>query len=153
VACALGAAWIVTVGKGQPVAVGVIAATFVAGTAFGLFFVLLGRAAESNPLWGVAAARVVGTAVLVSTSWVRGGEFPSEWRRLIGAGLLDATANWLIVTALVLTPAGLATAVSNANTPIVTMSLAWLLLEERTSRGGLIALALACVGIALIALG
>jgi len=33
------------------------------------------------------------------------------------------------------------------------MSLAWLLLEERTSRGGLIALALACVGIALIALG
>jgi len=153
VACALGAALLVAGVRGNRVTAGFIGIALLAGTAFGIFFLLLERAAETSPLWGLVAARAAGTAVLLGAIGLRLGDFRPDWRSLFGAGLLDAGANGLIVGALLLIPVGLAAAISNANTPLVTMALAWLLVGERMPRRGLVAVGLACLGIALIALG
>jgi len=153
VACALGAAWLVAGVKGNAVTAGFIGVALLAGSAFGIYFLLLERAAETSPLWGLVAARLAGTAVLLGAIGLRWADFRPDWRPLIGAGLLDAGASGLIVAALLLIPVGLAAAVSNANTPLVAMVLAWLLLGERVPRTGLAAVGLACMGIALIALG
>jgi drug/metabolite transporter (DMT)-like permease len=153
VACALGAAWMVASVRGNAVTAGIVGIALLAGTAFGIYFLLLEGAAETSPLWGLVAARAAGTAVLLGAIGVRLGNLRPDWRLLVGAGLLDAAASGLIVAALLLIPVGLAAAVSNANTPLVTMGLAWMLLGERVPRRGLVAVGLACVGIALIALG
>ncbi|MEX0625555.1 MAG: DMT family transporter [Chloroflexota bacterium] len=153
VACALVAAWLVASVKGSAVTVGFIGVALLAGSAFGIYFLLLERAAETSPLWGLVAARAAGTAVLVGAIGLRWEGFRPDWRPLVGAGVLDAGASGLIVAALLVIPVGLAAAVSNANTPLVTMALAWLLLGERMPRSGLFAVGLACAGIALIALG
>jgi drug/metabolite transporter (DMT)-like permease len=153
VACALGAAWLVAGVKGSAVTAGLMGVALLAGSAYGLYVLMLERAAETSPMWGLAAARAAGTAVLLGAIGLRWRDFRPGWHPLIGAGLLDAGASGMIVAALLLVPAGLAAAVSNANTPLVTMALAWLLLGERVPRRGLVAVGLACVGIALIALG
>ena len=153
VVCALGAAWLVAGVKGNAVTVGFIGVALLTGSAFGIYFLLLERAAETSPLWGLVAARTTGTTVLLGAIGLRWRDFRPDWRPLVGAGLLDAGASGLIVAALLLIPVGLAAAVSNANTPLVTMVLAWLLLGERVPRRGLVAVGLACAGIALIAIG
>jgi len=153
VACALGAAWLVATVKGSAVTTRFIVVALLAGSAFGIYFLLLERAAETSPLWGLVAARAAGSTVLLVAIGLRWRDFRPDWRPLVGAGLLDATASGLIVAALLLIPVGLAAAVSNANTPLVAMALAWLVLGERVPRRGLIAVGLACAGIALIAIG
>jgi drug/metabolite transporter (DMT)-like permease len=153
VASALLAAWLVATIKGSSVTAGFLAVALLAGIAFGIYFLLLERAAETSPLWGLVAARAAGTVVLLGAIGLRWGGFRADWRPLLGAGLFDAGASGLIVGALVLIPVGLAAAVSNANTPLVAMGLAWMLLGERIPRRGLVAVVLACVGIALIAMG
>lgn len=153
VACAIAAALLASARRNQPEGVSSVALALMAGLAFGVALVFLDRAAETSPLWGLAAARGAGSVlllVLIRRAWAALGQ---EWRPVVGAGLLDAGASALFIGSFVVLPVGIATAVSAAAAPLVPMALAWLVLHERVSLSGALAVALACLGIALIALG
>lgn len=153
VASAIAATLLASARRGQPGGVGSVGLAIMAGLGFGVALVFLDRAAETSPLWGLAAARGTGTVLLVA---LVGGAWPAhrqEWRPVVGAGLLDAGASTLFIGSFILIPVGISTAVSAAATPLVPMALAWFILDERVSRSGALAVALACLGIALIAVG
>jgi len=126
----------------------------VAALGFGLWFVFLDRAAEHGQLWALVASR--GSASLV----VGGGALLRSDRRplrrvapLIAlAGLLDVTANGMVVVAFMTIPVGIAAALSGTY-PLATMILARVALGEALPRLGLAAVALAVMGIVLISLG
>jgi drug/metabolite transporter (DMT)-like permease len=153
VACAIAATLLASVRRGQPGGVGSVRLAILSGLSFGVALVFLDRAAETSPLWALAAARAAGTAllfVLVTRAWRALGQ---QWRPVVGAGILDAGGSALFIGSFVLLPVGIATAVSAAAAPLVPMALAWFVLHERVSQSAAIAVALACSGIALIALG
>lgn len=153
VACAIGAVLLASVRRDQSGSVGSVRLAIVSGLAFGVALVFLDRAAETSPLWALASARAAGTVllvVLVGRAWAALGQ---QWRPVLGAGTLDAGASALFIGSFVLLPVGIATAVSAAAAPLVPMALAWFVLHERVSRSAAVAVALACSGIALIALG
>jgi drug/metabolite transporter (DMT)-like permease len=126
----------------------------VAALGFGLWFVFLDRAAEHGQLWALVASR--GSASLV----VGGGALLRGDRRQLRqvaplvalAGLLDVTANGMVVLAFVTIPVGIAAALSGTY-PLATMILARVVLGEALPRLGLAAVALAVMGIVLISLG
>jgi drug/metabolite transporter (DMT)-like permease len=126
----------------------------VAALGFGLWFVFLDRAAEHGQLWALVASR--GSASLV----VGGGALLRSDRRQLRrvaplialAGLLDVTANGMVVLAFVTIPVGIAAALSGTY-PLATMILARFMLGEALPRLGLAAVALAVAGIVLISLG
>lgn len=153
VGCALGATWIASSRRDQSGGTGPVLLALVAGGLFGVALIFLDRAAETSPLWGLAAARASGTVLIVALLWSGRGALRTDWRPVIGAGLLDAGASALFIGSFVLVPVGIAAAVSAAVTPLIPMALAWFLLRERVSRAGALAVGLACLGIALIALG
>ena len=153
VGCAIVATWLASAGRNQPGGVRSIGLALLAGAAFGVALVFLDRAAETSPLWGLAAARMAGSALLLILLLRNRSPLGGDWRPVLGAGLLDAGASALFIGSFILLPVGIATAVSAAATPLVPMALAWFLLRERVSPAGAIAVALACLGIALIALG
>lgn len=153
VACALGATWIASSRRDQSKGSGPILLALLAGGLFGVALIFLDRAAETSPLWGLAAARASGTVLLLAVLGSGRGALRRDWRPVIGAGLLDAGASALFIGSFVLVPVGIAAAVSAAVTPLIPMTLAWFFLRERVSRAGAVAVGLACLGIALIALG
>ena len=126
----------------------------VAALGFGLWFVFLDRAAEHGQLWALVASR--GSASLV----VGGGALLRSDRRQLRplaplialAGLLDVTANGMVVIAFATIPVGIAAALSGTY-PLATMILARVALGEALPRLGLAAVALAVMGIVLISLG
>jgi drug/metabolite transporter (DMT)-like permease len=126
----------------------------VAALGFGLWFVFLDRAAEHSQLWALVASR--GSASLV----VGGGALLRSDRRQLRrvaplialAGLLDVTANGMVVVAFMTIPVGIAAALSGTY-PLATMILARVALGEALPRLGLAAVALAVMGIVLISLG
>jgi drug/metabolite transporter (DMT)-like permease len=153
VACAIAATWLASARPGESGGIGSIALVVLAGMGFGIALVFLDRAAETSPLWGLAAARAAGTVLLLGLVGRGWPALRQQWPPTVGAGLLDAGASALFVGSFVLLPVGLSAAVSAAATPLVPMALAWFILHERVSGSGTIAVALACIGIALIALG
>ena len=68
------------------------------------------------------------------------------------AGVLDVAANGMVVLAFATIPVGIAAALSGTY-PLATMLLARTLLGEALPRLGLLAVALAVIGIVLISLG
>lgn len=126
----------------------------VAALGFGLWFVFLDRAAESDQLWALVAARgsasiVIGGAALLRAERV--GLRPVL--PLIGvAGLMDIAANGMVVLSFATIPVGIAAALSGTY-PLTTMLLARTLLGEALPRLGLVAVALAVAGIVLISIG
>ena len=126
----------------------------VAALGFGLWFVFLDRASEDHQLWALVASR--GAAALV----VGGGALLRSDRSRLGgvaplvalAGLLDVAANGMVVVAFMTIPVGIAAALSGTY-PLATMLLARTILGEALPRLGLLAVALAVVGIVLISLG
>ena len=153
VACAIAATWLASPRPDRVGGRSAIGLALAAGLLFGVALVFLDRAAETSPLWGLAAARGVGTLFLLALLGFRIGSLRAAWRPTLGAALLDAGASAVFVGSFILLPVGLAAAVSAAATPLVPMALAWFLLKERVSRSGALAIALACLGITLIALG
>jgi drug/metabolite transporter (DMT)-like permease len=130
-----------------------VALSCAAGTGFGIAFVLLDRAADADPLWSLVATRGSAT-VLLGAGLVLRRERPSLDVRLVPlAAVLDTAANGLFVASVLVTSVGLTTAVASATPPVVTMLLARAFLGERLRRSGLAAVAVACTGIVLIALG
>jgi drug/metabolite transporter (DMT)-like permease len=126
----------------------------VAALGFGLWFVFLDRAAEHDQLWALVASRTSASLVVGGSALLR-----ADRSRLAGvvplvalAGLLDVTANGMVVLAFATIPVGITAALSGTY-PLATMLLARTLLGEGLPRLGLLAVALAVIGIVLISLG
>lgn len=127
----------------------------VAGIGFGAFFIFLSNTASVSGVWPLVGARLASLALL----WVILAALPgtvsirAETNSLIlGAGSLDIIANALYLYA---TRSGLLTlvAVLSSLYPAATVLLARVVLHERLSRAQVGGVALALIGIALIAFG
>lgn len=125
-----------------------------AALGFGLWFVFLDRAAEHDQLWALVASRGSASLVVGGSALLR-----ADRSRLRGvaplvalAGVLDVTANGMVVLAFATVPVGIAAALSGTY-PLATMLLARTILGEALPRLGLLAVVLAISGIVLISIG
>ena len=126
-----------------------------AGLGFGLFFVGIDSAASDDPLWAATFARLGGTLAIALTLLLRRptrGIAPGTLGVLVLIGCLDAAANTLIALA---SNQGLLSlvAVGGSLFPIVTVLLARVVLGERLARIQRAGVALALIGVLLIAAG
>jgi drug/metabolite transporter (DMT)-like permease len=126
-----------------------------AGACFGAFFILLDRAGDGSGLWPLLGARlsslaVLGLLVAVTSTSLRPGR--DVGAGIVGAGVLDVAANLLYLFAV---RRGLLSlvAVLTSMYPASTVVLARVVLGERMTAMRLGGLAIAVVGVALIALG
>lgn len=126
-----------------------------AGIGFGAFFILLSQAAPDSGVWPLVGARGASLALL----WMLLSALPGtvsireETNYLVlGAGLLDIIANALFLYA---TRGGLLVlvAVLSSLYPAATVLLARVVLHERLTRYQVGGVALAVIGIALMAAG
>ena len=125
-----------------------------AGLAIGAFFIALARSTPGSGLWPVLAARVSSIATLLAAALVsrkRISVEPAIAVPVLIAGLADMAANILFLLA---TRSGLLslTAIVSSLYPAPTVLLARLFFRERIPPARSLGLALAMVGIALIAL-
>lgn len=126
-----------------------------AGLGFGLYFVGIDSAASDDPLWAATWARVGGSvAIAVALLVGSPGRGPAAraMPTLLTIGCLDAAANTLIAIA---SSKGLLSlvAVGGSLFPIVTVLLARVVLGERLARIQQLGVALAILGVLLIAAG
>jgi drug/metabolite transporter (DMT)-like permease len=124
-----------------------------AGAAFGLVFVLLGATDESSGFWPLLGGRVASVTLLVTWLLRSGTPFvPQVGTRwvVLGAGLLDVTANGLYLLAV---REGLLSlvAVLSSLYPAATVVLARVVLHERLQPAQLAGLGLGLAGVTLIA--
>lgn len=124
-----------------------------AGTAFGLFFVLLDRPGSDSGLWPLVGARTASIALvlLLVRGSVRALALPRAVLPLAGlAGVLDMAANALFLLAAregLLAVAGVLASLY----PVSTVVLAQVVLRERLGRAQLTGLVAAAAAVALIA--
>jgi drug/metabolite transporter (DMT)-like permease len=132
-----------------------LAISIAAGVAFGLVFILLSHTDEESGFWPLLSGRVASTTVLlIVLVLLRQPLLPRRAGPVVVAmaGILDVGANALFLLA---TREGLLTLVSVLSSlyPASTVVLARFVLHERLLRHQLAGLALALVGVALIAGG
>jgi drug/metabolite transporter (DMT)-like permease len=126
------------------------------GAAFGLFFLLIRNAGESGEFWPVAAGRIGELAVvLIAAAVLRRGLRPrgADSRLLVaaaGAGAIDVVANICYVAATRTGAFGLAVVLASLY-PGFTVLLARVVLGERLRWVQRAGLALAAIGILLVA--
>src|SRR6185503_11281940 len=131
----------------------VAALSLVGGCAFGGSFIAFNLAAAESPVTVLFVARLA-AMVLLGGVWLTQADRRLTLHPLIAvAGALDTVANLLMLVAVTLVPVSLATAISSANPPIVTMLLARFVLGEGLPRLAYLSVGLACVGIGLMFLG
>jgi drug/metabolite transporter (DMT)-like permease len=126
----------------------------VAAIGFGMWYVILDRAAETHELWALVASRGSSSVVVGGLALALGGArgLRSSWRLVLAAGALDLGGNGGFVLARGTLPVGIAAALSGLY-PIATMLLARAVIGEALPRLGVAAVALAVLGIVLISLG
>ncbi len=126
----------------------------IAGTVFGLYFVLLHQASQEQILWPLIATRLA-SVIFLSAIAMQGGKawLPGRtaWPLVALCGLLDTSANVLYVLAGQMGRLDVAAVVSSLY-PGMTVALAWLILRERLSRGQMSGILLALAAIVLITL-
>src|SRR3954447_2764178 len=131
---------------------GVVAAVFL-----GLLVTFLNEAGKESAPWAVFTLRLVSVpvflvAVLITRAWR--GRQPSrgDTATMVGVGLLDNLAN---VTFALAGQTGLLALISvvGALYPVATVLLAWTVLKERLTGSQWVGVAMAFVGVALIATG
>jgi drug/metabolite transporter (DMT)-like permease len=138
-------------GRGRAIGYGVVS-----GAAFGLFFLLIRNAGESGEFWPVAAGRIGELAVvLIAAAVLRRGLLPrgADGRLLMaaaGAGAIDVVANICYVAATRTGAFGLAVVLASLY-PGFTVLLARVVLGERLRWVQRAGLALAAIGILLVA--
>ncbi len=138
-------------GTGRAIAYGIAS-----GAAFGVFFLLIRNAGQSGELWPVAAGRIGELAVvLIAAAVLRRGLLPrgASGRLLLaaaGAGVIDVVANICYVAATRTGMFGLAVVLASLY-PGVTVLLARVVLGERLRWVQRTGLALAAIGILLVA--
>jgi drug/metabolite transporter (DMT)-like permease len=154
VAAALGAGAAASGATLRGVNVAALSMAVVAATGFGLWYVILDRAAETHELWALVASRGASSVVVGGLALARGGArgLRSSWRLVLAAGALDLGGNGGFVLARGTLPVGIAAALSGLY-PIATMLLARGVIGEALPRLGVAAVALAVLGIVLISLG
>lgn len=127
----------------------------VAGGAFGLFFVCMDRVGAGAAVWPLVAANAMSLVVLAATAAVA----RRPWRTtraglpaIVASGLCGAAASLAFVVAV---RQGLLSLVSvlAALSPVVTVGLARLFMNERLSRVQLAGLVAAVAGVGLIGAG
>ena len=131
-----------------------LGAAVVAGTAFGLFFVLLDQPSDASGLWPLLPARAASLLLVLALAGatrsrprLEGGAVPL----VVLAGLLDMAANALFLLATregLLAVAGVLASLY----PVSTVLLAQLVLHERLHRSQAAGLLTALGAVALIAL-
>lgn len=126
------------------------------GIGFGSFFVAMDAAADYDPLW----ANFVNRATSLSLGWLAvlafrpsfGGIGRRDLPVLVSIGVLEMAAN--VSFAFAATEGLLSlTSILSSLYPVVTVFLAWLVLDERLHRTQKAGVAAAMVGVALIAGG
>ena len=138
-------------GRGRAIAYGMAS-----GAAFGVFFLLIRNAGHSGELWPVAAGRIGELAVvLIAAAVLRRSLLPpgAGGRLLLaaaGAGVIDVVANICYVAATRTGMFGLAVVLASLY-PGVTVLLARVVLGERLRGVQRAGLALAAIGIMLVA--
>jgi drug/metabolite transporter (DMT)-like permease len=143
-------------GPGRPRRDRAIAYGIASGASFGLFFLLIRNAGQSGALWPVAAGRVGElAAVLIAAAVLRRGLLPrgTGGRPLLAAaaaGVIDVVANICYVAATRTGMFGLAVMLASLY-PGVTVLLARVVLGERLRWVQRAGLALAAIGILLVA--
>jgi len=126
----------------------------IAALGFGLWYVLLDLSASGDALWSLVVSRAT-SATLIGGGAVLAGrvsQLRGAWGLVLLAGGLDVAGNAFYVLSRATLPVGLAAALAGVY-PLVTALTARMLLGERLSNGGRIAVALAIAGIVLISLG
>lgn len=125
-----------------------------AAIGFGLWYVILDRAAATHELWALVSSRSSASVVVGGLAIAHGGArgLRSSWRLVLTAGALDLGGNAGFVLARGTLPVGIAAALSGLY-PIATMLLARGVIGEELPRLGIAAVALAVAGIVLISLG
>ena len=163
-ALALIAIWIISGGESesavvQPEKTGqMIRYALVAGSGFGLFFLVMGQVTPGAVFWPVVAARGASLALIGGYLVIRGSDGRKERMQLSArmllvlmvGGLLDAGGN---VFYLLANQAGRLdiSAVLSSLYPAATVFLAWLVLRERLSRRQFFGVAAAMAAVAMIA--
>jgi uncharacterized membrane protein len=126
-----------------------------AGIGFGMVFILFSESAAGSGLWPVLIARVVSVPLLFLA--LLGGRESARPRDrafgpMIGAGLLDVSANAVVLLAVRRGLVSLVAPVASLY-PVATVLLARLVLQERLGARRFAGLALAVVGLILIVAG
>jgi drug/metabolite transporter (DMT)-like permease len=127
----------------------------VAALGFGLFFVGIDAGSDESAAWAVAAARTASVPVAVIAALVTATALTAP-RRLLplvaAVGVFDTGANIFVAAATTRGAVGIVAVLSSLY-PVVTVVLAWLVLDERLGTpkrvGGVAALA----GAAFVAVG
>lgn len=126
-----------------------------AGFAFGVFFIVLDQAGDASGMWPIMAMRatslgLVAIAMVVTRTSMTPA--PGTLGGIALSGVLDVAANVLYLLA---TQRGLLSlvAVITSMYPAATVVLARFFIHERLTKNQLLGLALAAVGVTLIALG
>jgi drug/metabolite transporter (DMT)-like permease len=132
-----------------------LALAALSGLGFGAFFVGIDSAASEDPAWAIVAARAGGVTLVLVAAAAR----PASVRfsraalpALLVIGVFDIAANGLFALA---STEGLLPLVSVAGSlyPVTTIILARVVLGERLARLQRLGVALALIGVALIAAG
>jgi drug/metabolite transporter (DMT)-like permease len=136
-----------------PVAEGVVLAVG-AGLLFGTVLICFSETGEHVGMWPVVIARMVAIPVLAMGLAIARQPFavPPDARRLVaGSGVLDATAAALLLVALREDLVSLVAPASNLY-PAATVMLARFVLHEHLTRGQLLGLGVAAVGLVFLGL-
>jgi len=155
---ALLAVWLVSTGESGPMGMKIaswqaLRLPFLAGIAFGLYFVLMRDAGRTGLFWPLVASRSGGMAILaVYAGLTRSSLRVSRpvWPVMLVNAVMDVTANGLYVLAGQVGRLDVA-AVLGSLYPGVTVLLAWLVLKERIRGWQKLGIALALAAIGLIA--
>jgi drug/metabolite transporter (DMT)-like permease len=128
-----------------------------AAVGFGIFFLFLSAASETDALWATGAARTASVPIVIALALIMGGTLrpgggQGQMRLIVVAGVLDVGANVLFAIA---TQRGLTSVVAVLGSlyPVATVVLARVVLHEKLSGVQAIGAATALAGVALIATG
>jgi drug/metabolite transporter (DMT)-like permease len=127
----------------------------VSAVGFGFFFLCMDRASDGDILWAILINRVTGVTLIVAATLalrVRIEASATDFAGLALIGTLDLTANMLFGLAATKGLLSLV-AVLGSLYPITTIALARVVLGERPHRVAQIGVAVAMVGVVLIAAG
>ena len=126
----------------------------IAAIGFGLWSVLLDRAAQGSGSWALVTSRIAGTTLLLALGGLRGnlGLARRTWPLVALSGVCDVGGNALFVVARGSLPVGLAAALVGVY-PLVTLLLARFVLREHLPALGVLGVGLALVAIVLISAG
>ena len=132
-----------------------ISLALLAGTGFGLFFIMLDQIQSDAIYWPLIAARVTSTVIMFATLiFSRRASLPRD-RRIISivlvSSILDVGGNVFFLMATQSGRLDIAAVVSSLY-PAATLVLAWLLLKEHLTRIQLIGVVAALIAVALISL-